>query len=36
MKWVEIITMRLLGNINGELADELLNGLNVSDAATDT
>jgi hypothetical protein len=36
MKWVEIITLRSLGNINRELIDELLKGVDESDAATDT
>ncbi len=36
MKWVEIITLRSPGKINRELVDELLKGLNESDAATDT
>ncbi len=36
MKWVEIITLRSPGNISGELVDELLKGVNESDAATDT
>ncbi len=36
MKWVEIITLRSPGNINRELVDELLKGVDDSDAATDT
>jgi hypothetical protein len=36
MKWVEIITLRSPGNINRELVDELLKGVDESDAATDT
>ena len=35
MKWVEIITLRSPGNINRELVDELLKGVDESDAATD-
>lgn len=35
MKWVEIITLRSPGNINRELVDELLKGVDDSDAATD-
>jgi pyruvate-formate lyase-activating enzyme len=33
MKWVEIITLRSPGNINRELVDELLKGVDESDAA---
>jgi len=36
MQWVEIITLRSPGNINRELVDELLKGVEDSDAATDT
>ena len=36
MNWVEIITLRSPGNINRELVDELLKGVDDSDAATDT
>jgi hypothetical protein len=36
MKWVEIITLRSPGNINRELIDELLKGVDESDAVTDT
>lgn len=36
MKWVEIITLRSPGNINRELVDELLKGVDKSDAATDS
>ena len=36
MKWVEIITLRSPGNINRELVDELLKGVDDPDAATDT
>ena len=35
MKWVEIITLRSPGNINRELVDELLSGVNEADTATD-
>ena len=36
MKWVEIIALRSPGKINRELVDELLKGVDESDAATDT
>ena len=36
MKWVEIITLRSPGNINGQFIDELLNGVGESDEVTDT
>ena len=36
MKWVEIITLRSPGNINRELVDVLLKGVDESDGATDT
>ncbi len=35
MKWVEIITLRSPGNINRQFVDELLKGVDESDAATD-
>ncbi len=36
MQGVEIIALRSPGNINRELVDELLKGVDESDAATDT
>ena len=36
MKWVEIITLRSPGNINRELVDELLKGVDEHDSETDT
>jgi len=36
MKWVEIISLRSPGSINGELVDELLKGIDESDAVADT
>jgi hypothetical protein len=36
MKWVEIISLRSTGSINGELVNELLKGIDGSDAAADT
>jgi hypothetical protein len=36
MKWVEIITLRSPGNLNTELADELLKEVSESDSPTDT
>ncbi len=36
MQWVEIITLRSPGNINRQFVDELLKGVDESDAATDT
>lgn len=36
MKWIEIITLRSPENINGELANELLKGVDESDVASDT
>ena len=36
MQWVEIITLRSPGNINRELVDELLKGVDESDSPTDT
>jgi len=36
MQWVEIVALRSAGNINRELVDELLEGVDESDSATDT
>ena len=36
MKWVEIITLRSPGNINRELVDELLKGVDEPDSRTGT
>ena len=35
MKWVELITLRSLGNINGQFVDALLKGICESDLPTD-
>jgi len=35
MKWVEIISLRCAGNIETRFIDELLKGVDESDAATD-
>jgi hypothetical protein len=36
MKWIEIITLRSPGDIDRELVDELLKGVDESDVASDT